>query len=358
MVSSHTYIQNICLDIKVHHRSRRVSFPNPPNSSRCFHSKGAFATRSLSEGSIVAPMPLVPLSKFVLELDKDPTDGTYSNKQLLLNYCFGHPQSSLLFFPYSSTVHFINHSDDPNSFVRWSESDLSQTENFDREPSEVYTGLIMEVVALRDLKLGEEVTLDYGEAWTEAWNNHVSNWANHSDESPINPATIVETMNEDTNKSKPIKTVKEQENSPYPTCVRTACYSSEHNGTYVYTNFAHENLRFCHIQDRVRKGDEYWYEAKMTQTTFLREGVGEDDVVKNIPRYAIKFVMGEYCSDMHLITSFRHEINVPLDMYPKHWLDYQEDADDDEEEEDEDAYDDDEEDGESEVKAGYIGSRR
>ena len=275
-------------------------------------STGAFATRRFLKDNVVAPMPLVPVLRSALEMDRDPIEDTYSKDQLVLNYCFGHPASTLLFFPYSSTVHFINHSDHPNSYIRWSESNLSQTENFDKEIGEVYAGLIMEVVAVRDIEIGEEVTIDYGLDWADSWSNHISNWHLPKTESPINPARIVKKMNED--QSKPIMTVHEQEKSPhnpYPKCVRTACCSAAHNGRYVYKEPNPAHFRFCSIQDRVKKGDHYWYEAKME----------DKNAITNIPRYAIKFVVGKYCSDMHLQLSFRHEINVPLDIYPEHWLD-------------------------------------
>eukprot|EP00979_Chaetoceros_neogracilis_P006873 scaffold1395_cov234-Chaetoceros_neogracile.AAC.2 len=299
-------------------------------SSIPYAGHGAFAVRRLSKGSIVAPMPLVPVLRSALELNRDLVEKSYSKDQLLLNYCIGHPGSTLLFFPYSSSVHFINHSNDPNSIIRWSESDLSQTKNFDKAIDEVYTGLIMEVVALRDIKMGEEVTIDYGPEWTDSWRNHISNWQLRESESSINPARIAKKMNED--KSKPIMTVDERENNPlraYPECIRTACYSSEHNGTYVYDDSKPENLRFCRILDRVRQGSNYWYEAKMEKSGYHSDAdIGDEDVVVNIPRYAIKFVMGEYCSDMHLELSFRHEISVPADMYPEHWLDMLDEDDD------------------------------
>jgi hypothetical protein len=44
--------------------------------------------------------------------------------------------------------------------------------------------------------------------------------------------------------------------------------------------------------------------------------------VTDIPRYAIRFVVGEYCSDLHFPFAFRHEIGVPDDLYPDIWLDY------------------------------------
>ena len=37
-------------------------------------------------------------------------------------------------------------------------------------------GLAMNVVATRDIQPGEEVFVDYGLAWEQAWENHIQNW--------------------------------------------------------------------------------------------------------------------------------------------------------------------------------------
>lgn len=80
---------------------------------------GAFAQRSLSRGDIIIPYPLLHVA------DKDVM-GTYNvyvdnsgrlvrdtskmngNKQLFLNYCFGHKESSLLLCPETNGI-LINH---------------------------------------------------------------------------------------------------------------------------------------------------------------------------------------------------------------------------------------------------------
>ena len=94
--------------------------------------QGAFATRRLQKGDVVAPMPLVHLRRRHMHI-YDSSDHTYENPEadiylddtqyvdmlsegraikliqvflfpsfrLLINYCFGHPTSSLLLFPYS-----------------------------------------------------------------------------------------------------------------------------------------------------------------------------------------------------------------------------------------------------------------
>ncbi len=70
--------------------------------------RGAFATRSMSKGSVVAPAPIVQiLDRKALQFTKVKTD-PYGREQLetvdqlLLNYCYGSKHSSLLFLPYVS----------------------------------------------------------------------------------------------------------------------------------------------------------------------------------------------------------------------------------------------------------------
>ncbi|GFH52228.1 hypothetical protein CTEN210_08704 [Chaetoceros tenuissimus] len=297
-----------------------------------FANYGAFATRYLKAAEVIAPMPVVPLMRGVLEI----ADDEYSTSQLLLNYCFGHHDSDLLFFPYSSSVHFINHSENPNAFIRWSSSELSQTDNFNKDPKDVYSGLIMEIVAIEDIEIGEEITISYGEDWQSAWNEHVEEWKENS----TNPKVIAETLNQQ--KNVPIKTESEQVNNPYPACVRTACYSREKNETWTTSAAEFENERFCSIQERVMHNGHYYYTAKVFPNGHHRDPVESNEVVKNIPASAVHFVSGNYCSDLHLSSAFRHEIHVPNDMYPKKWIGRNPDHSDfelyDDEDDDDDTY--------------------
>ena len=295
----------------------------------------------MDKGSVISPMPLLPIHRDTLKMkqmmgdDHDHSNtksghSTNNKYQLLLNYCFGHPDSSLLFFPYGSTANFINHGGEPNAFIRWSSSDLSKSENLERGVKDVSTGLVMDVVAMVDIQVGEEVTIDYGSSWSQAWERHVEMWNTHYDindeddganvaMNSMNPAHTAKTMNEDTmNMNKPIKTLLEQDENPYPDCIRTACYSSLKNpapltdNSFAYTYSAHyvTSLQFCEVVDRYRKGDDYWYDVKIKNT-----------LLTHVPSEGIRFVPAENCSDMHLSQAFRREIQVPDGLYPALWLD-------------------------------------
>jgi hypothetical protein len=114
-----------------------------------------------------------------------------SNKwQLLLNYCFGRPdESSLLLCPNTNAI-LINHCSSrkkqcgpkgPNAEYRWSTGWEPRSDEFRKMTVEELSkqperGLSMEIVALRDIKPGEEVYMDYGVEWENAWEEHVANW--------------------------------------------------------------------------------------------------------------------------------------------------------------------------------------
>jgi len=144
----------------------------PGRSSHPDHGRGAMASRFLPKGSIVAPVPVLPVprdelrylrkkewkevekwrkkkrkemelktitnlddqtkaesreqgvGKKVNTIEEDDGDNTEAalppgmkwRQQLLLNYCFGHVNSSVLLFPYGLFVNFINHA--PSEVVR------------------------------------------------------------------------------------------------------------------------------------------------------------------------------------------------------------------------------------------------
>ena len=72
----------------------------------------------------------------------------------------------------------------------------------------------MDLVATRDIQPGEELFLDYGNEWEEAWNRHLQTWK---------PADgiAVDALNNDL--QTPLKTVSEQMEDPYPEGIKIKC---------------------------------------------------------------------------------------------------------------------------------------
>jgi len=108
-------------------------------------------------------------------LHKDKVVG----QELLLNYCYGHPDSQILLLPYAPGVNFINHnSKDPNVAIRWPDSQSifrDAKEWLDLHPLDLLDQsgkVMMEFVALRNIEPGEEITANYGEQWEAAWKSY------------------------------------------------------------------------------------------------------------------------------------------------------------------------------------------
>ncbi|KAL7556605.1 hypothetical protein ACA910_022383 [Epithemia clementina (nom. ined.)] len=100
-------------------------------------------------------------------------------QQLLLNYCIGHVESTVLLCP-NTNANLLNHdSVQPNAQFQWMAED-EQSEEWRRlSVDELWQhsqggqrGLMLQVVALRDIAVGEEVTVDYGRDWETAWQQH------------------------------------------------------------------------------------------------------------------------------------------------------------------------------------------
>ena len=173
--------------------------------------RGAFAARDLPKGTVVGYSPLIHIAvrgEQILEVvyngeshhgmdrfefrdvshdEEEDLDeliesasnykNRYKKQDLVLNYSFGHRNSTLLLTPYGAMVNYINHKsandgDGPNVRVQWPERDfvahkqewLSKDLNFLRDSTDKI-GLSFDYVALRDIKEGEEILMDYGDEW-------------------------------------------------------------------------------------------------------------------------------------------------------------------------------------------------
>ncbi|KAG7340641.1 SET methyltransferase domain containing protein [Nitzschia inconspicua] len=150
--------------------------------------KGAFAKYGFSKGEVVSHAPLLHLKrddmniyKVIEEIKPDQEEATerldfdtIEAKELMINYCFGHKDSEILLFPYSPMVNYINHDgENPNTAIRWTNG---SKEYFAMHPIDVLEQhggtLRMEYVALRDIAPEEEITIDYGPEWAEAWKKY------------------------------------------------------------------------------------------------------------------------------------------------------------------------------------------
>jgi len=356
--------------------------------------RGTFAKRSFAAGETILPLPMIQIPRESLRIYKaNPTDADaedghtakFHSHQLLLNYCFGHKDSSLLLFPYSSTSSFVNHGGrDANAKVVWTNKETDIT-GFHKQDwmerssgallQEGRTGLMMMLVATRTIAKGEEVTIDYGPEWQSAWEEHVAEWSMRHDLSETHALTASE-LNESEDR---IRTVFED---PYKS-VGTACHfrhdsdeDVEEAGTrvdpgqeidghkalgFVYDKSYLERLRsnLSLIEERATVWRDHGGRSTISGDNFRpckiiarKEGASSDEdrytvrvfnsengaghsvmlpadrehYVKNVPRRAILFVDLPYTSSQQKYGAFRHEIGFPDgddDLWPESWKDLQ-----------------------------------
>lgn len=269
---------------------------------------------------------------------------------MLLNYCYGHTNSSLLFFPYSPSVNAINHGsvEDSNAEIRWSTYPYHKAEWLDSTLEEtkdrLKTGLMFDIIATRDLRRGEEILLYYGKDWEESWHQHVREWPKliqrDDDESTFNMTerlrlpTIADLNSIGQNPV--VRTVEEQLEEPYPSFMMTRCQFEPTEDDCVspiiegdfdcrarwgLTTYGQDKHSYpCTILNRESIQGMDWYTARIEVQP---EGKDETTIylVEYMPRYAVVFVDKPYAKDQFAHGVFRHEIGLPSGMMPPHWLD-------------------------------------
>lgn len=337
----------------------------PGASTIPYAGRGAFANRDIKEGNLVAPVPLIQIPDEAV-LDMYPVDTIVSNAdeddsevnpdymwyrdsnekqgiQLLMNYMYGHPESRMLFFPAGAVASYINHApskDEVNAKMVWSEHRNNNLDwlNEELQSFNAMGRLVIEIVATKDIKEGEEVFIDYGKEWQDAWDRHVEKWNESKEDSwPIRALDL----NQE-HKTKPFRTIEEE---PYPEDVMMKCFlmvkkvavgdpeedslgrkirvwSESESGK---TNLKSNNLFDCQIaaHEETATGHSYdiiWDSGKSTT------------VVKGVPHKAIVFLDRPGESDQNIWNSFRHYISMG-DIFPKLWKDLSDDKWDGEAEE-------------------------
>lgn len=348
--------------------------PGPSNIP--YAGRGAFATRQLPAGSKIAPIPLIQipngeiLNMYPLESKVDEEKEEYFSRvpdseptgsQLLLNYCLGHPESKMLFLPAGSVTSFINHSPEPNAKLIWSDHPNNHKHWFDVDPRTLidegnqHLGLIMEVVALKEIMEGEEVTIDYGSEWAAAWQEHLNKWEAATNDGTITttwPTRALDYNNLFRDKPFPINEAEYPENImpkcfllvKKPTDESPVHESGEKIRIWTETSktMTSENVFDCDLVEvyevTTPEGANSWnYTIKWT-------GKFETTIVKKVPHKAIFFVDKPGTSDQHVGHAFRHYIGIPNDIFPQGpWRNLNSDDGDDNDDEESDDDDDEEE---------------
>jgi hypothetical protein len=310
--------------------------------------RGAFATRSLTKDQVITTSPLhhLPTNRFVEkyhfkdlpnekgELVRTPV--SMMGYQVLLNYCYGHANSSMLLCPYGNGVNYINHNQtQANVKIRWAQ-DFDIVHNatvVETEPVDVLwwnmkPQLAFDYVALRDIQEGEELFLDYGDGFEAAWQRHVANY-----KPPPEWNNFVEGMTINTKfYNIQIRTEKEQQATPYPEHLQIRVHGlletvpDLKDGMYLWT--VNDYGLPVRILERHVSATEHTYDVEMAlvpmdnysdKHTRNREANLEWVRRYRVPRSAIVFYDKPGTSDMHLPSAFRHMIGIPGEIFPKQW---------------------------------------
>mmetsp|Transcript_7229 Transcript_7229/g.16988 ORF Transcript_7229/g.16988 Transcript_7229/m.16988 type:complete len:436 (-) Transcript_7229:69-1376(-) len=307
---------------------------------------GAFASRDLPNGTVITGTPLhhipfqdefTPMYRVVTRRQKQFLDKRQiAGQQLILNYCFGHPHTTLLLCPYGFGVNYINHNrSKANVRIRWAQNGFTSHDEswLLKSPSEMLaeTGahLALDYVATRDIKEDEELFLDYGEDWEKAWYEHVKDWQSTKfwSDTYRNGRDWDSELKELT-----VRTILEASTDPYPTNIQTRCHSILDED--AWTNFTWSVFEYgypCEILERA-KGDagSYMYTVKLTTEPHNQYDTefesSETLVVNNVPRDAIRFFDIPSTSDIHLRDAFRYSIGLPDELMQEAWKNQQDKA--------------------------------
>lgn len=312
--------------------------------------QGLFAKHRLFEDSVISSTPVIPIDRKELVMKKRGKKDEV-RQQLLLNYCYGHSDSDLLLLPYGPLVNYINHppqGKSANAVIRWhpvtdkNNNDVLPRRQQHHHPELLQEsakkvakthgkGLMMDIVALREIQPNEEIYIDYGKDWEDAYKAHIARWK------PTEEDKLYRSADEysRTHDLSVIRTIVEQKTDPYPENLETVCFWDEDDPddeptdeVYSWTQAEEidECLRPCVILDRYthKETGEEVYMAKMmpieSTEVFDLCTLDEPEIVSDVPRRAIRIIDRPYTSDTFMKNAFRHEIGVPQGFYPETWM--------------------------------------
>ena len=310
-------------------------------SPQLYRGQAAYATRIFKEGDLLTGSPLLHIvngtSLFQLSHQvwnshtrEYETVVSENQHQLLMNYCWGHAESTLLLCPYASVVGVMNHyqntdsrinskTETPNVGVRWApdghmnhRSSLLQ-ESLTTLGELTHSGLALDYYALREIQPGEELVLDYGKSWLKSWEKHVRNWKDDKTARDFNMEGPMI-----------LRTQEEQEVNPYPLNIEMRCHP-DLLSSYVpkkaewYDPYGEpiQGLE-CDILERYVWNGRISYLVHVTYT--------ESDTVRylhisEVQRSFIRFA-DRPSEPLHHRDAFRHPMHLPDELFPTQWKDH------------------------------------
>eukprot|EP00980_Cylindrotheca_fusiformis_P008212 scaffold1736_cov127-Cylindrotheca_fusiformis.AAC.26 len=300
---------------------------------------GVFASHLLAAETVVLPVPLIHIpDRSVLDMQQPRTmirkgykRDYFIRKQLLLNYCLGHAESTMLLSPYGPVFNLINHNQTlANVRLQWALPERSAhnpdmlKKNVSDFTKEFGSRLAMELVTLRDIQPGEEIFLDYGNEWEMAWKKHVATWR------PLKGARNY-TSAHDMNKRKDrLKTVFEEIDDPYPANL-ILHFRDEFTHTGPWKNSekkGHDKFPFDSGISDVTECEILRYEELDGEIVYAAVLASKNDtskslLIEQLPREAFEFSDAPYTADTFLHNAFRHDIRIPDEIFPDAWRNLQ-----------------------------------
>lgn len=131
--------------------------------------KGLFTKRSFKKGEIISISPVLVLPKHAVAADEG----------VLLNYCIASTSSDVALFPIG-LIALANHGgSDSNVAITWFAWDDEErfSEKLKQKPDELlkahFAQIDIAITATRDIAVGEELLLFYGEPWESSYVEHL-----------------------------------------------------------------------------------------------------------------------------------------------------------------------------------------
>lgn len=313
---------------------------NTTHAEKQRQQRGAVATRFLQEGTIVTETPMIPVEQDLLLMRANEKN---SSRQLLWNYCLGHRQASILFCPTTAAAMMKQDAKTPNVGLRWKEPSTMLQASLDdfwsQSISERNNLLVLEYVALRDIGEDEELLLDYGAEWEQAYRYHLTSWISDTAESQIpNETSSLRVNGAEHVKTEPYMVLSENiptqfaaECRVYPQLQLNAEFHQwqnfvDSNQMLHRKNWSTEQLKLYREDDRFAA----WYPCEVvvvgvsssSDVLVFPQHIHDKTVVlrfRGFPQERIRLVDAPYHSDQHLSWAFRHFISIPDDIFPLRW---------------------------------------